>query len=84
MIYMGPFGSPTDIDDCKGRGPDVYTGPFGSPTGTDDCKGRCSRFYMGTLAVLSALMIARVGGWSLDGYLGNPIGTGISSDVTDK
>ena len=70
--------------DCKGRGPDVYTGLFGSPIGTDDCKGRCSRFYMGTLAVLSALMIARVGGWSLNGYLGNPIGTGISSDVTGK
>ena len=61
-----------------------YMGPFGSPIDTDDCKGRCSRFYMGTLAVLSALLIARVGGWSLNGYLGNPIGTGISSDVTEK
>ena len=62
----------------------IYMGPFGSPIDTDDCKGRCSRLYMGTLAVLSALLTARVGGWSLNGYLGNPIGTGISSAVTEK
>ena len=63
-------------------GPMFYMGPFGNTIDTDDCKGRCSRFYMGTLAVLSALMIARVGGWSLNGYLGNPIVTDISNDAT--